>query len=81
MDTAEKQLKKLEKKSKVDYVKVKKYLSELNNTDNPRRQGKALQGNLKGLWRYRVGNFRIVVDIVAGGSGKTRNIADSSSIT
>ncbi len=28
--------------------------------DNPKTLGKALIGKLKGLWRYRVGDYRIV---------------------
>ena len=28
--------------------------------DNPRRHGKALVGDLKGLWRYRVGDYRLL---------------------
>ena len=31
--------------------------------DNPRSHGKALVGNEKGYWRYRVGAYRIIVDI------------------
>lgn len=30
---------------------------------NPRQTGKALQGDLKGLWRYRVGDYRLIVQI------------------
>jgi mRNA interferase RelE/StbE len=35
----------------------------LEGIDNPRRIGKALQGDLSGLWRYRVGKYRIIVEI------------------
>ncbi len=31
--------------------------------DNPRQLGKALKGELGGLWRYRVGDYRIVCQI------------------
>lgn len=31
--------------------------------DNPRDQGKALNGPMAGLWRYRVGDYRVVCDI------------------
>ena len=31
--------------------------------DNPRQRGKALTGPMAGLWRYRVGNYRVVCDI------------------
>ena len=35
----------------------------LMNTENPRVKGKALTGDLKGLWRYRVGDYRILAEI------------------
>lgn len=39
-------------------------LDELDGTETPRETGKALQGALKGFWRYRVGNYRIVCQII-----------------
>jgi mRNA interferase RelE/StbE len=30
---------------------------------NPRATGKALTGALKGLWRYRVGEYRLICDV------------------
>ncbi len=39
---------------------VKKNIIE---TDNPRLHGKALTGDLKGLWRYRIGDYRLLADI------------------
>ena len=35
----------------------------LKNTDNPKLHVKALTGNLKGLWRYRIIDYRLIVDI------------------
>ena len=35
----------------------------LEGCENPRLYGKALEGKLSGLWRYRVGDYRIVADI------------------
>ncbi|MDD7465567.1 MAG: type II toxin-antitoxin system RelE/ParE family toxin [Actinomycetaceae bacterium] len=35
-------------------------LGEISRLDDLRAQGKALSGNLAGLWRYRVGDYRIV---------------------
>ncbi len=35
----------------------------LEGCENPRAKGKALSGNLKGIWSYRVGEFRILADI------------------
>ena len=38
-------------------------LTNLEGCENPRWQGKALKGNLKGRWRYRVGDYRIIAQI------------------
>lgn len=35
----------------------------LKNTDNPKRFGKALKGNLRDYWRYRIGDYRIIAEI------------------
>lgn len=35
----------------------------LVQTANPRKHGKALKGEFKDYWRYRVGNYRILADI------------------
>ena len=35
----------------------------LSSCDNPRQHGKALTGDFKGLWRYRVGDYRLIADI------------------
>jgi mRNA interferase RelE/StbE len=44
--------------------RILKYLKErLATTQNPRRFGKPLTGDLKSLWRYRVGDFRLVCDV------------------
>lgn len=44
--------------------RVTAYLRErIATDDNPRRFGKALLGSMAGLWRYRVGAYRIVCRI------------------
>lgn len=35
----------------------------LVNTNEPKKYGKSLKGDLKEYWRYRVGNYRIIADI------------------
>ena len=35
----------------------------LINTENPRIKGKALTGDFKGLWSYRIGDYRILAEI------------------
>lgn len=39
------------------------YMNEVAALDNPRRRGKALTGPFGGLWRYRIGDYRVVCDI------------------
>lgn len=38
----------------------------LVETDDPRIHGKALTGNLAGLWRYRIGDYRLIAEIKDG---------------
>lgn len=33
------------------------------NCEDPRRHGKALTGDHKGQWRYRIGDYRIICEI------------------
>ena len=43
---------------------ILRYLRErIATEEDPRRFGHALTGDLKGLWRYRVGDYRIVASI------------------
>jgi len=58
---AEKQLNKLDDSMK---LKIMRYIKQnLNNTDNPKKFSKTLRYNLKGFWRYRVENYRIIAKI------------------
>ena len=36
----------------------------LEGTNNPRDNGKGLSHDKKGIWRYRVGNYRILANII-----------------
>ncbi len=38
-------------------------LREISNLENPRSIGKPLVGDMSGLWRYRVGDYRIICSI------------------
>jgi mRNA interferase RelE/StbE len=40
--------------------RVVAYLHAVSLLDDPRQRGKALTGNLSGLWRYRVGQWRVI---------------------
>lgn len=51
---------------RLDRAVAKRITSKLRETarlDDPRSMGKALTGNLAGLWRYRAGDYRIICDI------------------
>ena len=38
-------------------------VKNLVDTDNPRVHGKGLTANLSRLWRYRIGDYRLICDI------------------
>lgn len=60
--TAEKQLKKIDRKWQriiLDYLE-----DEIAGMGNPRSRGKGLAGDMKGVWRYRVGDYRILCRIL-----------------
>jgi mRNA interferase RelE/StbE len=43
-------------------IQISQFLISLQFID-PRSQGKELRGKMKGLWRYRLGNYRLVTQI------------------
>ena len=52
------------KKGLTDVRVIKNWvIKNLVNTPDPRLHGKALKGNLKGIWRYRVGDYRLFASI------------------
>ncbi|MBV9937245.1 MAG: type II toxin-antitoxin system RelE/ParE family toxin [Acidobacteriaceae bacterium] len=60
-DIAERQLRKLGRqwqKKILDYLE-----DEIASLDDPRSRGKALTGDKGGLWRYRVGDYRIICSL------------------
>lgn len=58
---ARKQLKKMDKG--VALMLAQRLKAMLDGIENPRQHGKALVGQYKGLWRYRVGQYRVICDI------------------
>lgn len=63
-ERAVKELRKLGKQAQRDIIF---YLDERIAVDeDPRRFGKGLRSDLAGLWRYRVGDYRIVCQILDG---------------
>ena len=59
--TAEKQNTKLQREPQQSILR---FLRErVSPAENPRQWGKPLHGEKRGLWRYRVGNYRLICDI------------------
>lgn len=61
IDTAKRQLHKLDKRWQgaiLDYLE-----DEIAPLKDPRNRGKGLIGDKRGLWRYRVGDYRILCEI------------------
>jgi mRNA interferase RelE/StbE len=58
--TAAKALRKLDR---AVAAKILNELEEVSKLNNPRSRGKGLKHNLSRLWRYRVGDYRIICDI------------------
>jgi len=61
--TAERQLRKLDRTAA---IRIARYLQEtVANGGDPRQRGKGLTATLAGLWRYRVGDYRVICQIEA----------------
>lgn len=59
--TGEKELEKLSRQSQ---SLIRNFLyTRILELNHPKQSGKALSGNKKGLWRYRVDKFRIICKI------------------
>ena len=57
---AVKELKKIDKKAASTIID---YLNDIAQQEDPRSKGKALKGDKRQYWRYRVGNYRILCSI------------------
>lgn len=60
-DYAEKQLRKLDKpiqKRLLDWLE-----DRIEGCKNPRHFGEPLRGEMAGLWRYRIGDYRVICEI------------------
>ena len=60
-DRARKELRKLDspiQKEILNYLRIR-----IADSENPRIFGQTLSGNKAGLWRYRIGNYRIICRI------------------
>ena len=66
IEVSEKAFRALRKMDKQTARRIRNELSEIARLEDPRSRGKALTGNLAGVWRYRVGDYRILCDINDG---------------
>lgn len=53
--------KQLDKLNPGDAARIVKLLDEVALLDDPRDRGHSLTGELGGLWRYRAGDWRVIV--------------------
>lgn len=64
LESVQKSIRKIDKQ---DQKRIKKYMeSQIAKTENPREFGKPLKGSHSNLWRYRVGQYRIICTIDDG---------------
>lgn len=56
-------LKSLRKIDRTWQQRIVSYLEEVGYLTDPRSRGKALTADLVGLWRYRVGDYRIICQL------------------
>jgi mRNA interferase RelE/StbE len=59
--TAERQIKKLDRTVQTSILRFLR--DRVEPSENPRQWGKPLHGEKRGLWRYRVGDYRLICDI------------------
>lgn len=59
-DKAKKQLSKLDHSAR---KRILDFLYQDNICKAPKSSGKILKGSWKGLWRYRVGDYRIICEL------------------
>jgi len=60
-ERARKELRKLDRQAQQELLKY--FRERIASEEDPRRFGKPLSGNMTGLWRYRVRNYRMICSI------------------
>ena len=60
-DAAAKELRKLDHQAQNDILRY--FRERIATDDDPRRFGKPLSGDLAGLWRYRMRDYRMICNI------------------
>ena len=63
VEFTEQVLKTLKKMDAPIAERIVRYMHEIENLDDPFSRGHGLVENKKGLWRYRVGEWRILCEI------------------
>ncbi|MCL2785060.1 MAG: type II toxin-antitoxin system RelE/ParE family toxin [Propionibacteriaceae bacterium] len=49
--------------NKETVIRIKSYIDKVLELEDPRSRGQGLSGSLAGYWRYRIGDYRVVVAI------------------
>ena len=44
--------------------RIIKGLEAIQTLEDPRTVGKALTGELRGFWRYRIGDYRVICELI-----------------
>ena len=57
----DKQLSKLDRQTQVTLLRW--LVNRIDGIENPRLYGKAMTGDKRGLWRYRIGRYRVICQI------------------
>jgi len=60
-DRAKKELRRLDRQTQREILRY--FRKRIATDEDPRRFGKSLRHELQGLWRYRVGDYRMVCNI------------------
>ena len=64
VDFSSKALKQLKKLDNKIQKRIVNFMTDVSKLEDPHSRGKLLTGNLQGLWRYRVGKYRLVCKIL-----------------
>ena len=59
----EKSIRQLKKMDPSTKKLITHYFRKIEQLNEPRAKGKALSANLKGFWRYRIGDYRAICEI------------------
>lgn len=66
VEVSERALRSMRKMDRQTAARVMAALKGMESLEDPRARGKALTGNLAGIWRFRIGDYRALCDIEDG---------------